>query len=253
MDTKKGIKLQSSPLFPAEGVAHGFLSRVGGVSPPPFDSLNFDVRDGDSPENIEENKRLLAKAFSIPDTIFTLNQVHGNEVVIADNPFDRPDADAAITDMLCLPIGILTADCVPILFYDPVNRVIGAAHAGWRGTIKNIAIKTVEAMRKTFRTEPKSVIAAIGPYIGPCCYTVGESVVKEFEAAYPAISGLIVRDGATLKIDIGGYNLAQLTSIGLKKQNIYMAQGCTAGEKEFFSYRRDSGKTGRQLSFIMLR
>ncbi len=240
---------------------HGFLSRVGGVSGPPFSSLNFDVRDGDTPENVSENREIISRASgALMGKLILVNQVHGNSVLILDDfpggaaSYRPVDADAIITGLTNFPIGILTADCLPALLYDPVNTVIGAVHAGWKGTVRSITVKTVEAMRARFGSRPRDIICALGPYIGPCCYTVGENVCREFTDALGPEMNCFKRDTEGLRLDMGASNMEQLHQAGLLMDNISVSPFCTSCRNDlFFSYRKDGLRTGRQLSFIMLK
>ncbi|MBI5236259.1 MAG: peptidoglycan editing factor PgeF [Deltaproteobacteria bacterium] len=275
------IRLESCLLKsgPDLGLSHGFLGRTGGSSKAPFESLNFDLRGADAPENVKANAGLASMACSAPLEAATLvNQVHGNAVVEA-NEENRPslratDADAIITSLTGIPLGILTADCLPVLFYDPIRRAIGVAHAGWKGTAAGVSVRTVGAMRSRYGSDPKDIIAAFGPSIGPCCYAVGLAVVETFKSAYPLPHPALPRergggkgiahksawieesfDDAAGKItfDLALANAGQLVEAGLSSDNIDVVSRCTAcNSHEFFSYRKDNGVTGRQLSFIML-
>ncbi len=259
---RDGISYVSSPALSSFDalIVHGFLSRVGGVSGAPFSSLNFDIRDGDTPENVAKNKTAVSTASGADmERLVLVNQVHGNSVLILDDfpggaaSYRTVDADAIITGLTGFPIGILTADCLPVLLYDPVNAVAGAVHAGWKGTVRSIAIKTVEAMRARFGTRPRDVLCAMGPYIGPCCYTVGENVRAEFMEAF-GTEDCFRRDAAGLRLDIGASNIEQLRDAGLLMENISTSPFCTSCRNDlFFSYRKDGKRTGRQLSFIMLK
>lgn len=256
---KDGItSVPSSVLEPfTADIAYGFLGRTGGVSNPPVDSLNFDARGGDTQEHIDENMARAFKFFGIlPDNLVTLNQVHGSEVQYVDREYcacGKKDADASVSGTKGLALGILTADCMPILFYDPVKRAVGAAHAGWKSTLLGVAAKTVEAMKQKFGTKAADLVAAFGPFIGPCCYTVRKEVLDSFEYAYgPMARGFFV-ESKGLRLDIARANRFILQMAGLKKENIGDGATCTSCYNVFFSYRRDGRVTGRQLSFIMLR
>lgn len=257
MLSKNGIEYLSSPLLSAFSVAHGFLSRQGGVSRHPFNSLNLDPRDGDSPGNIERNRGLIKNAFSIPvEALATVNQVHGNAVYVADVkvPQRRPDADAVVTAVKGVPVGVLTADCLPVLLYDPKAHAAAAVHAGWRGTVKKVCLKAIESMRERFGSDPKDMIAALGPYIGPCCYEVRENVAEEFTYTFGPRLKYIIKNGKGIRLDIGMANLEQLICAGVGRGNIDMDAPCTScNNSSFFSYRKEGGRTGRQLSFIMLK
>ncbi|MBI5642798.1 MAG: peptidoglycan editing factor PgeF [Deltaproteobacteria bacterium] len=256
MRSKGEIKYISSPLLERDGIAHAFLSRTGGVSSAPFDTLNFDARDSDTAGNIAVNKGLISKAFGInADEITTVNQVHGNSVLVLDGTGggSKADADAIVTRLKGIPIGMLTADCLPILLHDPVNNCIGAVHAGWKGTAKWIVKEAIASMRSEFNSRPADIIAALGPYIGPCCYSVREDVAVEFRKTFKDTSSFIEKDGDGFKLDIGLANVKELLTLGVKKENISFEPVCTSCNSSlFFSYRKDNGRTGRQLSFITL-
>lgn len=241
-------------------VCHGFLSRHGGVSVGPFASLNFDGRDGDTPGNIKRNKTIAAAACNCPiERIVTVNQVHGNTVLCLDEKtlasYDSPvDADAIITALPNIPIGILTADCAPILIYDPVKNVAAAVHAGWKGTVKGVVVAAVKAMSATFGSRPADLRAAIGPHIRECCLSVGYDVREAFASAFGGIDELFHADAAGLRLDLRAANLRQLAGAGLDVDQITTDAPCTACHTDrFYSYRKEGGKTGRQLSFIMVR
>ncbi len=252
-----GISYLSSPSIESAGRVHAFLSRRGGVSSPPFDTLNFDPRDTDTPENIRENIRRISRAFSIDgERLVTVNQVHGGSVHLVTEKnlgMTPPDADAVITDIESIPIGIMTADCLPIIIYDPVNHAAGVAHGGWKGTALGVVMRTLEAMERSFGTRAKDVSAALGPHIGPCCYHVKENVIDEFEKAFGDTSSYIKKTDGGFTLDLGGATACQLTGVGVAAENITALCPCTAcNNNDFFSYRKDGGRTGRQLSFITL-
>ncbi|OGP16055.1 MAG: hypothetical protein A2054_05950 [Deltaproteobacteria bacterium GWA2_55_10] len=252
MKTLNGIKFFSSPLF-GEGVVHGFLTRLGGVSAPPYESLNFDARDTDLKENVEENRSRFFNTFGV-ERLMTVSQVHGSTVfrLNGDLPGALPEADAIITNTNGAAIGMLTADCLPVLIHDPVNRAIGAVHAGWKGTALGVTINTVKEMGRAYGSKPGDLIAALGPAIGPCCYKVGENVMEEFLKNWRGLDSFVpLEDG--LRLDLGAENLSQLLYMGVPEKNISGSAPCTSCTRDFFSYRRDNGRTGRQLSFIMLK
>lgn len=239
---------------------HGFLARTGGVSLPPFSSLNFDCKGTDPPENIARNTRLLTAGLSLRSgalsNLFTMNQVHAGSVIelIDISDLKKYDADAVITKLDNVPLGILTADCMPVLFYDPVNKAIGAAHAGWKGTLEDISVKTLNAMQRRFGSKAENVLTAFGPYIGPCCYTVGKDLHEKFTAAFGnTANDYFTNKDNCLRLDIGKANSSRLVLNGVRPENIERDAPCTSCETNtFFSYRQENGATGRQLSFIML-
>ena len=252
MRNLNGLKFFSSPLF-GEGVVHGFLTRKGGVSGPPYESLNFDARDTDPRENVDENRSRFFSAFGV-ERLITVSQVHGSSVFRLEGGLSAspPEADAIVTNVSGVAIGMLTADCLPVLIYDPVNKAIGAVHAGWKGTALGVTMNAVKEMTRAFGSRPRDLVAALGPSIGPCCYKVGESLQDEFRKNGRTLDSFIPLDDG-LRLDLGAENLSQLLSLGVPEKHISGSAPCTSCAADFFSYRRDGGRTGRQLSFIMLR
>jgi YfiH family protein len=177
-----------------------------------------------------------------PNSVSNLKQIHSNLVFVADRPGLLGEGDALITDRPGLAISIRTADCYPILLADGRNRAIAAIHAGWRGTVAQIVIETLEKMRFEFDTQPIDISAAIGPGIGACCYEVGEDVSSQF--------GFAIRT----HLDLASENRKQLEKAGVLPQKIEALGDCTfCNAERFFSYRREKEKAGRMTSFIMLR
>lgn len=250
-----GIKYVASPLLQGMPVVHGHLTRVGGVSPAPYASMNFDGRDTDPAENVERNRALFHEAFGVPQgRLVTVSQVHGKEVLaIEGRPPDKPvEADAIVTAEPDVAIGMMTADCQPVLLYDPANNAIGAVHAGWKGAALGIVVETVMKMNEVYGTDPAGLIASVGPCIGPCCYKVGWNVLDEYMARHREADCFKENEG--LRMDISLANTLQLIGVGVRKENISDDAACTACNPElFFSYRKDGGRTGRQLSFIMMK
>ena len=182
--TKKLGKLE---YLEAEGITvpHCFTTRLGGVSEGYLSSLNIGVHRGEDPKNVEANFRFLAEALGIiPEDFVLTKQIH-SDIVVKVGRADRgkhmvegasPECDALITNDPGVALVVFTADCTPILLWDPVTGAVGAAHAGWRGTAMGIAAKTVEAMVKEFGCEPANIRAAIGPNIGFCCFETDRDV-----------------------------------------------------------------------------
>ncbi|MBI3754123.1 MAG: peptidoglycan editing factor PgeF [Deltaproteobacteria bacterium] len=278
-----GIQYASSSILESiDFISHGFLSRIGGISKPPFASLNFDMRDGDNIANIEHTKAAVGRLFGFDvKRLLTINQVHGSDILVIDKPvkdilnLSKTSADAIITNQYDFAIGILTADCVPILLLDPVKKVIGAVHAGWKGTVKTVVQKAIDTMVKQFGSDKKEILAAIGPSIGQCCYKVDGAVAKEFRGNEFIIPRPILRMGAPpplkkgeskgdlakegrgdscWQLDLKKANLSQMANSGILEKNISVEDLCTSCRNDlFFSYRADNKKTGRQLNFIMLK
>jgi polyphenol oxidase len=201
----------------------------------------------------------VADAFGIePGRLVTVNQVHGEAIVRVDASnhmhMRSVEADAMITRDRRLAVGVETADCVPILLVDPATPAVGAVHAGWRSTVKKIVQKTVAAMQKEFGSDPRRVIAAIGPSIGPECYEVDEPVMGPLrdtfwfwkEVAWP-------RENGRWSLDLAKLNRFELVEAGLPEPNIYSFGMCTCCMADlFYSFRRE-GRTGRMLSAIMIK
>ncbi|MDL1899381.1 peptidoglycan editing factor PgeF [Anaerolineae bacterium CFX9] len=230
---------------------HGIFTRRGGVSEPPFDTLNLGGNVGDQPGAVRENHLRMYGALGVEDArACSVWQVHSADVVLAEAPAsDRrwlTYADAMITDRPETPLSMRFADCVPILFYDPVRAAIGMAHAGWRGTVLGVAANTVQAMVDAFGCQPRDIQAAIGPSIGPDNYQVGEEVVAAVIDYFGSADGLIRRssqDGSAW-LNLWEANRRALERAGVTQ--VEVAGICTAEHvDEWFSHRREQGRTGR--------
>ncbi len=259
---KEGLKFFLAPgLAAMPGLEHAFMSRTGGVSEPPYNTLNFGGED--APARIKANMESLVRALDLPQGgVTTARQVHGSEVlVIGGNeshhvwgPDKRPSGDAIVTSEKCLPIGVLTADCVPVLFFDRVTATIAVAHAGWRGFVAGVLGETISVMGREFGVRAADIHAAIGPHIGPCCYEVSEDLVEKFRGSGRETKPYFTPGhGGRWRLDLGRAVYDELIGCGLEGRNISLPGPCTVcDERNFFSYRRD-GSTGRGLSFIMMR
>jgi len=228
---------------PNISVKHGFSTRKDGISPAPFDSLNLAGSD-DTLENIEKNRIIALNELGIlPSKIANLQQIHGCDVVCA-----KPGTftgDALVTNENGIAIAVAAADCYPLLFHDPIHHVIGAAHAGWRGTLSRIAAQTIVKMVEMGARE-ENIQMAIGPGICKEHFEVGEEVHEKFRnEGFP--SNIFFGKN----IDLAEANEFVALEMGLKKENIWALQRCTL-ESDFFSYRRDGGKTGRLRGVIVL-
>lgn len=253
-----------------DGVSHGVSTRHGGVSPAPYSSLNLSFSTDDAVDHVRENRRRLAESLdTTPERLVVGRLVHGREVTILSSarcghlPTKQVAvrvgasatqtvflSDAAVSDVRGLHLLITSADCVPILFADPRRGVVGAAHAGWRGTAQGIAPTVVGTMREAFGSDPRDIVAGIGPSIGACCYPVGSEVVDTFRQ-----HGLqpVLAETADLRLDLWASNVRQLVDSGVPEDAIEVAGVCTSCRVDhFFSYRAERGKTGRFAACIGL-
>jgi YfiH family protein len=237
-----------------DGLVHGFLGRRGGRSQPPYASLNVSYENGDAIQTVKQNWCDLKMALGLGDvTVITANQVHGEAILKVSNGTGKRAGvgDGLMTDVSNLLLGIMAADCVPLLFLEPGRKVAAAVHAGWRGTAAGIAANAVKRMTEEYRIGPSALHVAMGPSIGPCCYEVGRDVTKQIEADWgEALRGAWRPDGAKGFLDLKAINEGQLVSVGVPRSHIVRIGPCTAcNVEQFFSYRKE-GKTGSQLSFI---
>jgi len=262
MEMNRAGKIQYlKPSFDETLTAAGFTTRHEGVSRPPYNSLNLGTNTLDSPHNVEGNRSLVARAFGASlDKFLTVTQVHGTDLLVIDSPnpeyshFLKLECDGIITNQPGLMIAICVADCVPILLHDPVQKVVAALHAGWKGTAGNIAGKGVESMVKLFGSSPGDITAAVGPSISGCCYEVDQAVSEEFrKTGAPWELFATEKGGGKWALDLAAANRRQLMDAGIAGSRIDCSEFCVSCNQElFFSYRRDAGDTGRQVGFIML-
>lgn len=246
-----GPLVVQSPALAGTPVTHGFTTRAGGVSAPPYDGLNFSRSVGDNPAHVAGNEDALRGHLGLgPRPLVTVNQVHGVSVLrVGDDLTGGGNHDALITDRPDVLIAVKSADCTPILLYDTVTGAIGAVHAGWRGTALKAPARAVEAMAAAFGSRPADLVAVVGPAIGPCCYVVGPDVVEAFAAAFGP--GRFIGGPEDPRADLHAANRESLTRAGLSPGNVHTIRLCTACHPGlFFSHRRDGAKTGRQINFI---
>jgi len=242
-----------------EGIRHGFFSREGGVSEGLYASLNCGLGSKDDPARVTENRARVAAALEVdPNSLITCYQVHSPDVVTVDKvwiPGEGPKVDAMVTNTPGIALGILTADCAPVLLADPAARVIGAAHAGWRGALTGVLAATVTAMTK-LGAEASRIVAGIGPCIAQRSYEVGPEFPAPFLAADPANERFFSPAASAGKFlfDLRGFANAELTKTGVKR--VYELPHDTCREERFFSYRRSCQRGepdyGREISAIAL-
>ncbi len=202
---------------------------------------------------------VVAAAFGIePDRVVTVNQVHGDEVIVVERgnfrDVRRMQADGLVTAERGIAVGVETADCVPVLLFDPAAPAVAAVHAGWRSTVKKIVEKAVRALQHRFGSDPSRMVAAIGPAIGPECYEVDEPVMGPMREAFP-----FWRDAASARgngrwsLDLAKMNRLELLRTGLKERNVHAVALCTSCRRDLFYSFRAEGRTGRMLSAIMIK
>lgn len=223
---------------------HGFSTRNGGVSPAPFLSLNLGGTD-DLPEHIAENRKRALKDLNIDMTqVSYLNQIHSN--IVCQAQAGKQIGDALVTNQKNIAVAVGAADCYPVLFHDEKNQVIGAAHCGWKGTLAKIVKNTIDEM-VLLGAELSEIKVAIGQGICKANYQVSEEVIQQFSDA-----GFSSNCWEGRQLDLLQANRFVALESGIKSENIWSMNRCTT-EDDFFSYRRDNGKTGRMWAVIMMR
>ncbi len=246
--------LTSDALHP---IRHGFFTRRGGVSSGIYAGLNCGLSSADAPANVRTNRARAALALGVePDQLVTVHQVHGTRVAtLTGAPSERIEADAMVTDQPGLALGILTADCQPVLFADAEAGVIGAAHAGWRGAMDGVLEATIDAMTALGARRDK-ITAVIGPTISQAAYEVSPDYMDSFLDEDPENARFFAGDpGANPHFDLPGYGLSRLRAAGVEMAE--WTRHCTYADAErFFSYRRTTHRGepdyGRLISAICL-
>ena len=228
------------------GLLLAFSTRLGGVSEPPYDTLNLGRSTADGPAAVEENRRrLLATLGVAPERLVTAGQVHGARVREAEAPGHLEACDALLTRAPGLVLAVTTADCMPLLFTAP--GAVAAAHAGWRGTVEGAPRATLEAVGRAAGVSPGRVAVHLGPCIRVCCYRVGAEVADRFPAA-----AVRVREGGP-HLDLPRAAFLQLRAAGLPDHAFHDLGVCTACDsRHYYSHRRDGGRTGRHWAMIAL-
>ncbi|HET8925841.1 MAG TPA: peptidoglycan editing factor PgeF [Candidatus Acidoferrum sp.] len=278
--TVRGLRILQVPAFTKlPWLVHGFSTRPGGVSELAGEKvLNLGFTEWDRNENVFENRRRFQSALGANDlALITIKQFHSDVVQLFEVvPVEPCRGDASATNRAGLLLAVQTADCVPILLVDPKKRAIAAVHAGWRGTLARILTKTVGQMQMHFGTKPADLLAAIGPSIGGCCYEVGTEVVVQFKSQFPNASDWFdeLRTGdepnslqwlnrmppghqpppKNVLLDLKKANRAKLLDAGLRAQNIFASDLCTACRRDLlFSYRKEGAESGRLMSVVGIR
>ncbi|MCI8677354.1 MAG: peptidoglycan editing factor PgeF [Lawsonibacter sp.] len=262
---RHGVSFYACPDPAWSGAAHGFSTRLGGVSPTPWESLNLGASRGDSPANVRENfTRFCAAVGTDVNALVKNHQIHSSRI----RPVTRADilsdpaqpgtyeADGLITVEPGVCLTIFSGDCIPILLYDPLRRCIAAAHAGWRGTAAGIAARAAEAMVQDYGCRAEDILAAIGPGIGPCCFETHSDVPEGLRPGLGEEAEELIRPLAApgkFSVDLKGANACLLRRAGLSPEHIAVCPACTACQLDtFWSHRVQGGQRGSMAAMIQL-
>ncbi len=251
LKTKNGLPYFEIPeMAELRWLRHAFLTRLGGASTAPYDSLNISDKNGDREDHVSKNKDRIATAFGFDSRrLILLDQMQEDQILLLEEPLimlSGPlEYDAMITGASNVFLGIRTADCLPIFAIDRKRRVVAAIHAGRRGTSLQITAKALQKMKENFGCSSKDLLVGLGPSIGSCCYEIDEEVFHHEWEPFSTPKG-----SGKWMIDLGRINIAQIKREGIKEEQIFRVNLCTRCQSDlFFSYRGE-GRTGRQLSFI---
>ena len=237
------------------GLLHGFAGRRGGKSVAPYAGLNLSHRVGDDPKVVSQNICDLKLAAGIHDgRIVTMHQAHGETIVEVKNKElkDAGEADGMITDVRDAFLAVLTADCVPLLFIAPKQKMAAAVHAGWRGTLAGIVENAVRRFDDRYGIAAADIEVALGPAISPCCYEVKDDVSGPLVKKWGKLMtpSILVKEGKSF-INLRRLNRDILRAAGVPGDRLYQVGPCTScATDDFFSYRREGSETGRQMSFV---
>lgn len=263
----KRIPLYTFEVFSGQtGLKHFVSGRKGGVSEGKFASLNLGFHVGDKSFDVLQNRRILSEASGMDIFRFTFaNQCHSANISIVDESLKGrgavdmrtalPYTDGMITNIPGICLSVLVADCVPIILFDPVKRVVAALHAGWKGALRKISAHAIEKMIQTYGCRAEHILAGLGPSAGPCCYEVGPDVVRDTCRSLGATKNVIKESPNRGKyiFDQWQLNKQQLIDSGVKEQHIEVAGICTQCQSDsFFSARAHEGQTGRFSAAVML-
>lgn len=258
-EEKQGVGLYHLPVFSGEaGIAHGFTARTGGVSQPPYTSLNLSFTHDDR-DKVLENYHRLACAAGFPEGSMVMdNYEHGTTVFIVGKEEvgkghtlpPLPPCDGLVTAEPGVTLITGHADCMAFFFYDPVKQIIGLCHAGWRGALGRIGSQVVKKMC-TLGSDPKDILAGVGPSICPKCFEVGEDVAQMFEQAFPNCPLRGVNEKGNPTIDLWQVALCQFMESGVLPEHVSLMGVCTRETDRLYSYRRE-GRTGGMAAYLRL-
>jgi len=244
-------------LYSHKELYHAVTTRAGGLSPSPYKSLNLGINTDDEPSNIISNHDTASKALNFNlSFLVSSTQVHEDRILCLNEKPEHKESkapgvcyegfDSIITDQNGLTIMIRVADCVPVILYDPKSKVIAVVHAGWKGTLSEITIKTIHQMKKQFGCSSADIKAGIGPAIGKCCFSVNREVAEKFTGQLKRSKYFVKQNNGSSYIDLKEANKIQMILAGLNKENIETSEICTSCRSDvFFSHRREKGRTGR--------
>lgn len=259
---KNGVPYLSYPLFErTEIVRHGFSTRLGGVSTGCWSTMNISTTRGDDPSHVAKNRELIAQAIGVRPEDFTYtHQTHTTNVAVV-HPGDKGrqfmETDGMITDVPGVCLVTFYADCVPLFFVDPVRKVIGLSHSGWRGTVGKIGKVTIEKMCSTYGCAPENILVAIGPSICQDCYEVSEDVIEKFRENFSENlweSLFYRKENGRYQLNLWEANRQILLESGIRTENIAVTNLCTHCNPDIlFSHRTMGGKRGNLSAFLALK
>ena len=229
-------------------IDHAFSTRLSGISPEPYNSLNLGLNVGDTDENVVGNRDLFLKSINGSQQQLACGvQVHGNRIQKVEKPGLFESTDGLITNKNSIVLAIKTADCVPVLMHNPVRHIIATVHAGRRSVRQGIVQETINLMRSDYGSKPEDIYCAIGPSIRSCCYEVQQDVADQFP-----MDSIIEREDR-LYLDLVKVIKSQLLALGILSNHIDDSEMCTCSQSElFFSYRRDGVQSGRMMMAAVL-
>lgn len=257
-----GVPYLSYPLLENTGIVnHGFSTRLGGVSTGCFSSMNISLTRGDDPEAVKKNRELIAQAIGVEVADFTYTQqthtTNVKRVYARERGQSFPETDGMITDVPGICLVTSYADCVPLYFVDPVKKVIGLSHSGWRGTVGKIGKVTVEKMEEEFGCDPADILGAVGPSICQDCYEVSEDVIDQFKEAFEEKYWDVLfyeKPDGKYQLNLWEANRRIFLDAGIKEERISMPGICTCCNPLFlYSHRASHGKRGNLGAFITVR
>lgn len=257
-----GVPFLSYPLLEETGIVnHGFSTRLGGVSTGHCATMNISTTRGDDPDAIAENRRRIASAIGVdPDSMTFTHQTHTTNVAVvkeSDRGRRFMETDGMITNVPGICLVTFYADCVPLYFVDPVKKAIGMSHSGWRGTVGKMGKVTVEKMMETYGSDPKDIVAAIGPSICQDCYEVSEDVIVEFKKNFDEKLWrdlFYQKENGKYQLDLWKANEAVFLEAGIRPENIAVTNVCTHCNPEIlFSHRTSGFHRGNLSAFLALK